>query len=531
MRTVLGSLWFLSSLGVVSLAAMSCKAPCSETDSCGTYVPPLGGSGNDGGTGAGAGAPPTGGTAGRGGAAGSGGTAGDLPGGAAGEGEGGAGGGSVPCDATKDPTTEACLVDDDHAVFVAPNGKDDAAGTKSAPVATLSKAVALAAGSKFVLVCNATYDQHVTVSAAAQIYGGFKCSDWSPENDAPLFKPSTAGPALRIDAVTEPVAITSIDFEVGDATTSGETALTAIVNASPKVTFDGVSFKAGKGKTGAAGSLSEFVFPDPATLNGNAETAPGVGGGEHVCVCQASLQTVGGVGGTPSSSGQNGSKGLPDLGGGLGGDPTSGDCGSGSSGKKGANGVATMPAAGAATLGSLTATGWVPTSGANGPPGSPGQGGGGGASLNGSGHGGGGGCGGCGGNGATAGKGGGGSIALLLLDSPVQIHASTLMTSDAGDGGNGSAGQPGQSDIGAGGGVVSSINSCPGGNGGKGANGGASGGGGGGISVGIVWKGANAPTVTGTTTTTGKPGAAGIGGVPGTNDGIAGVKQDVLQLP
>jgi hypothetical protein len=40
-----------------------------------------------------------------------------------------------------------------------------------------------------------------------------------------------------------------------------------------------------------------------------------------------------------------------------------------------------------------------------------------------------------------------------------------------------------------------------------------------------------APTLTATTTSTGKAGAKGSGGVPGTNDGIAGVKQDVLYLP
>ena len=49
--------------------------------------------------------------------------------------------------------------------------------------------------------------------------------------------------------------------------------------------------------------------------------------------------------------------------------------------------------------------------------------------------------------------------------------------------------------------------------------------------MGIAYRGvAPAPDSAGTITT-GKAGAKGIGGVPGTNDGIAGVKQDVLQIP
>jgi hypothetical protein len=49
--------------------------------------------------------------------------------------------------------------------------------------------------------------------------------------------------------------------------------------------------------------------------------------------------------------------------------------------------------------------------------------------------------------------------------------------------------------------------------------------------VGIAYVGASAPTPDAATTiATGTAGAKGIGGVAGTNDGIAGVKQDVLQV-
>ena len=515
--------WVLGGLALAVSA--NCGAPfrtCRETRTC-KYVPTDSGAGGDDNV---AGAiNDTGMT--NGGTAGS--SAGSAGSGAGLAGDGGAAGGGAPCDATRDPSTESCLIDDDYALFVAPGGKDSAAGTKKAPLATLSKAVELAADAKLILVCDGTFDEHVIIANGARIYGGFKCADWSPEEAAPLFKPTTAGPALRVDSTPQPLTFTRIDFEVGDAATSGETALTAVVNDSPSLTFDRVNLKAGKGKAGASGTLTTFTFPDPATLNGNAETTPGSGGASKTCNCQPTLASIGGLGGAPAAGGQSGSKGFPDLGGGGGGDPSLGDCSAGGGGKKGANAPSAIPGVGASTIGSATNSGWTPTNGSDGTIGSPGQAGGGGASLNSSGHGGGGGCGGCGGNGATGGKGGGGSIALLLIDSPVLLQASTLTTADAGDGGSGRTGQSGQPESGAGGGVASTFNSCPGGNGGKGGDGGASGGGAGGISVAVVWKGSIAPTLTDTTITTGKPGAAGIGGVPGSNDGVAGLRRDSLQ--
>ncbi len=506
---------------------------CTADKNCGPYDGGGGGAGSagnaeHGGSGAGAG------QSGAGAQGGSGSGAGGVSGMAGSAGEAGAAGsGVVPCDTTKTPTEEACLVSDAYAVFVAPNGKDTAAGTMEAPFATLTNAITMAGGSKFVIVCDATYDEHVVVGDGAVVYGGFSCTGgkWATEAGAPLFKPSDAGPALKIDGVSKSVAIETVNFEVPDAKVPGGTALAALVNASPSVTLRNVSLTAGAGMDGADGTLELFSYVPQASLNGDAESAAGVGGAEKDCACQATLMSVGGGGGPPASSGQAGAKGGPDHSGGQPGTPDNNDCATGGTGKKGGDATAASASSGATTLGTLSGAGWQPTSGVDGANGSPGQGGGGGASLNNQGHGGGGGCGGCGGNGAKAGQGGGGSIALVAFDSPVVLDGCILAAKDAGSGGAGHAGQPGQTLLGAGGSVVSSINSCPGGNGGKGGDGAASGGGAGGVSAGIVWKGANAPTVTNTTTTTGKAGAQGIGGVPATNDGIAGVKQDTLQVP
>jgi hypothetical protein len=515
-----------AALSVIYLAAgcSNLADDCENTSSC----PSGGGSSNAGSSGA---SGKSGNNAGGSDAAGesgssSGGSSSGTSGSSGNAGGGGAGGGS--CDTTKTPTEESCLVSDDYAVFVSPDGDDDNAGSQAAPLASLSKAAEIA-GDKFVLVCSATYDEHVSIAAGVRIYGGFKCTDWSSDAEKPLFKPTTNGPALKVDTVADEVLIDNVAFEVGDAATAGETALTAIVNASPKVTLHAVSLKAGKGKTGANGALTEFAFPDAATLNGNPEIPAGSGGASKKCECQPALSSVGGVGGTPVDGGQSGSKGLPDHGGGQPGQP--GSCVPNGGGSDGNAAPDQSPASGATLLGAASATGWLAAAGTDGATGEPGQGGGGGASRNSAGHGGGGGCGGCGGNGGMAGKGGGGSIALLAVNSPVTVEGSTLTTADAGNGGSGAAGQPGQSDIGAGGGVVSSINSCAGGNGGMGAAGGAGGGGAGGISVGIVWKGAKEPSLSADTMiTNGKAGTKGTGGEPGTNDGIAGVAQKILAL-
>lgn len=517
--------WISSAVLSVCYVGTGCSnlaGDCENTSSC----PP------DGSAGASGTAGKSGNNAGGNGAAGDGGSSsgGSGSGASGSSSDAGAGGGGA-CDTTKTPTEEACLVSDDRAVFVSPDGDDDNDGSQDAPLATLTKAVEVAADDKLVLVCSASYDEHVSIATGARIYGGFKCADWSIDTARAVFKPETAGPALTVDTVIDEVVIDSLSFEVGDAAAAGESALTAIINASLNVTLRSVSLTAGEGKAGANGSLTDFMFPDMSTLNGNPESPAGGGGSEKICTCQATLMSVGGLGGPPSSSGLNGAKGLPDHGAGQGGDPAPDDCGGGSSGKKGADAPPKAPGAGAATLGTPALAGWTPSAGTDGVNGQPGQGGGGGASLNSSGHGGGGGCGGCGGNGGTAGKGGGGSVALLAVGSAVVLEACTLTTADAGNGGNGAAGQPALDDIGAGGGVVSSINSCPGGNGGKGGAGGAGGGGAGGISVGVLWKGVMTPTVSADTTiTNGKAGAKGSGGVPGTNDGIAGVAQKVLPL-
>ncbi|MEP7049163.1 MAG: hypothetical protein ABJB12_02370 [Pseudomonadota bacterium] len=196
------------------------------------------------------------------------------------------------------------------------------------------------------------------------------------------------------------------------------------------------------------------------------------------------------------------------------------------SGGDGTNATAHPPAPGATKLGTITPTGWSGIPGTDGTPGTPGQGGGGGTGKSS----GGGGAGGCGGAGGTGGKAGGSSIALLVFNSTVTFTANQLVAVNAGKGGNGIAGQPEQS-VGGNGGFPDVTGGCSGGTGGTGGNGGAGGGAAGGISVGIAYVGTTAPLPdSATTLTTGTAGATGLGGVPGTNDGINGKAQNILEI-
>jgi hypothetical protein len=562
-------IWALNVAIVASFASAlvgstSCTASCEDKGTCGPYSSTGGSAGSgtaSGGTaGAGgkAGASGTGGTtgansgaggatAGDAGQAGEGGTSGassgrggsSASGGGGGSGESAAGGeagtaGGVPsCDGALSPDEDECVVTEEYGIFVSPTGDDDLGnGTRSRPYATLAKAIGEATSrDKRVYACadGGSYEESVGIDASASgigMFGGFSCNDWSYGTSRQSRVTSATPLALRIDGA-EGVRIEDFSFEAADATAPGESSVGAFVTESMGVVIRRTTITAGDGRDGADGSLDEFSYQDQAALDGHSESVATMGGGDRVCACQAKMTSVGGAGGPPSTTGQPGTKGLPDHGAGSGGTPP--DCGSGGTGVGGASAPVTVPALGASTLGTLNATGWKPASGANGKAGQPGQGGGGGASLTASGHGGGGGCGGCGGNGGKAGQGGGASVALLILESEVIVESSTLIAADAGRGGDGRMGQLAQTERGAGGNVVSLLNSCPGGNGGLGADGAAGGGAAGGLSVGILWKGATEPIQNALEITTGTPGTKGIGGEPGVNDGTDGESAEVLE--
>ena len=517
-------------LASVPIGCSSTTDNCANTSSC---VPPSAGASGS----AEAGASGMNDSAGEGGAGAGGGVSGS-DGGESGEsgtagmsGDSGAGPGETPCDPSKSPSEESCLVSNEYAIFVAPTGKDGADGSQAAPVKTLAKALELAADSKIVIACDASYDERLTLTASARLYGGFGCpgraSPWEYEaGKKAKVAPSNRGLALKITAGDAAVVIEDFEFDAKDGVEPGESSIAAFVNASTNVTLRRVKLVAGTAVDGENGTLVPWTFPDPLSLKGNSANGDS-GGGANTGMCPVGPKPRGGAGGNGGEGAvTTGGSGTPDLALGKGG--VAGSCSTSGTGQDGANASPQPAAAGATKLGTITLTGWNGSAGADGASGTPGQGGGGGAGALTGGGGGAGGSGGCGGAGATGGKAGGSSISLLVLSSSLALDANELVAGNAGKGGSGLPGQAGQP---GGSGGVQVPDGCPGGKGGQGGQGGAGGGAAGGISVGIAYQGALPVVDLETTFATGLAGAKGIGGVSGTNDGIAGVKQDVFQVP
>jgi hypothetical protein len=476
-----------------------------------------------------------------GGATSSGGASGD-----GGEGGAGAGGrGPQPCDVNASPSVEACLVNEEFAVFVTPQGDDAADGTRDEPVATVAHAILLAQEqNKLVIACAGTFDERITLRDGVRVYGGFTCpggsgarEPWTYDGETKTtVAPSSRGVTIEVRDVASAIVIEDFEFDALNATEPGESSIAALIVRAADVTLRRVRILAGDGQRGEDGTRAGFVYPSLAELRGN-DGATVLGGASELCtMCPGMvLSRPGGGGDQPNEDGGEGQpifddseeEGPHEGGAGL----AALACNAGGAGRLGAQGSFGSSALGAISLGRLTIDGWFPAPGVDAPHGSPGQGGGGGAGKAGGG-GGSGGCGGCGGRGGAGGKGGGASIGLAALRSVVTVEHSEIRAGRAGDGGAGAPGQIGQGPGGAGGlGFGNgSDRGCNGGPGGSGGDGGPGGGGAGGISVGILYRG-DAPTVDEENSIT--PGTAGVKGIGGGirgEAGVEGVAREILEI-
>jgi hypothetical protein len=426
------------------------------------------------------------------------------------------------CDAAAEPKDAPKCVVSEYGVFVDASGADTNAGTKDAPVKTIGAALGKLAGKTRVYVCEGTYAEHVKLTSAVAIYGGFACGTWSYTGNKPKVAPADVGYAIEIAGVNDATVIEDVSFTAAAGTAASTSSVAAFVNASAKVTLRRVELVAGKGFAGTApakaadGALMTST-PTAGTLNGNAGGATN-GGLAQLCTCVGAGTSKGGGGGNLNSDGSPGETAQaspsPMTATGLG--STLAECAGGQGGRPGSNAPNATPGADAKKLGTLTDSGWTPEPGTIGTAGTAGQGGGGGGGS--AGGGGGGACGGCGGSAGQPGAGGGASIALLTLASPVALTQCTLTASDAGTGATGGIGGDGIA-----GGTKGAFGgaACSGGNGGKGGNGGAGGGGAGGISIGVLYKGPK-PTVDATIKT-------GLKGAPA-NAALDGQSADSLEV-
>src|SRR5690606_35583171 len=164
--------------------------------------------------------------------------------------------GAPSCPLDGNPRVWPCLVGDDHAIFVAPDGDDAAIGSRSTPVASVAAAVTSALDEdKLLIVCAKSCSEPLTLSDSqgARVYGGVDCDDdWQPVDEPSVFAPK-AGPALRLESVEGSLFFSGFEFRAADATEPGESSIAAIVNDVEDVTFDSTVFVAGDGRDGADG--------------------------------------------------------------------------------------------------------------------------------------------------------------------------------------------------------------------------------------------------------------------------------------
>jgi hypothetical protein len=431
-----------------------------------------------------------------------------------GDGTSGEGGGGSSCDASASPSEDRCVVADEHAVFVAPNGDDENAGTMAAPVGTFGRALELAArDQKIVIACSGEYEEALRITTqSARIYGGFACTEgWRHEPEArSRVVPADTGFALEIRNAPGAVMIEDVEFKAGDAEALNESSVAGIIAGQQPVTLRRVRLEAGNAADGENGIVTPHVFPTAEELAGN-DASGTAGGAEKSCTCPGNAplpfrQTHGGKGGDAMPGGQRGgdSQEAPPRSCGKGGTP--GMCNAGSGCGEGPGFGSARPPI---VYGYLTSSGWMPSKGENGMTGVAGEGGGGGSSTD-TGGGGGGGCGACGGAGGTGGGSGGASIALIVIEAPVAIVASVLVARNAGNGGKGASGQDGQGSGGVGG--APGPGGCAGGSGATGSQGESSAAGNGGLSVGLLWMGSTAPELPESTSIeTGNAGNGGLG--------------------
>lgn len=444
-------------------------------------------------------------------------------------------------------------VGDDCGVFADPSGNDSSPGTKAEPVATLSKAVALAeASSRRVYACADEFQGGATVPAGLTIFGGLDCAGaWAYVGGSKPTRLVGAADqaALVLAKGPERTRLEDVHVVAADASKPGGSSIAAIADGG-EVELVRCTLEAGSGMAGAAGEVfGEAAAPGAnGNAGGEACSASAVLPGDAVLtMCGGEDVSVGGSGGIGSAfTGSDGSTGLPSSSDNGGAGESGSACTAGLPGDAGMDGA---PGAGGTGIGSIDLTGYTGVLGAPGMPGALGQGGGGGGgSKGGTGagkcldgtkaggaSGGSGASGGCGGLGGKPGGPGGASIALLSLNAKITFTDIALTAKNGGDGGSGGPGQDGGLggvNGGLGGGVPAGLTlkpGCAGGPGGNGGRGGLGGNGSGGHSIGIAFTG-TAPSTDGAMITVGQAGSGGMPADP-VSSGADGQAAPALEFP
>lgn len=540
----------LTVIGMAAFAAIACGS-----DNGGGPSEPEGSAGAGGESGMSGGG--FGGMAGGGGegALGSGGTAGAMPSGCTPSGDV-----DAPDEEFQDSNCDGIDGDAQAAVFVSPEGFDDALGTMEEPVQSLGRAIELATeDGRAVYACNGTYRENLNITTPVAIYGGYDCArGWRRIKDRAVVESGTGVP-LSVVAVDGLVHIERMAFRALDGVTPGQSSQAGAVVDSTNVELVRVELTTGDGAAGQAGAPGTPGTDAPtagarlcaagadtstARCDGAAPTTlcdRYASGGynpdaEHRCMTGTFYVTRGGGGGRGGNTFRaldrlecmpNGSSDL-----GLAGSPGQYldgtqwvDIPTAELGRPGADGEDGASAGlGVGDIeGGLYVASNSGTVGSDGDHGRPGRGGKGGDSTGGgpdicrtgfspASGGGQGGTAGCAGTGAMAGGGGGGAIGLVIVNGVVRLSFPRFVIGDGGAGGDGALGgegKPGMAPGAAGAAYSGSFMGQPGQAGGRGGDGGDGGAGGGGPSIAILYLG-TAPAVSDAVYSLGLPGSGGL---------------------
>ncbi|MGK3965768.1 hypothetical protein WMF38_16515 [Sorangium sp. So ce118] len=468
------------------------------------------------------------------------------------------------------PNKTSETLNDTCGVFVSPAGKPGAAGTMSAPFASLQEAIERAqeTGTGVVYACAGQFDEAVVVNGSITVLGGLDCNGgWKPEGEGKqtVLTASSGQVPLMMRPGNGTVHIEDLKIlaAAGDPTVDGQSSIAAVADGGKvelarceleaRDAADGFAGavlrqsprgdKAPKGEPGNNGKLACSVMGNatntetPVTHDCGTEDPSDDSTGGQGGPGSTSVETPGDVGDPDRDLVPNGET-HPNHGTLIAGVCSPDEDVAGVDGNPGDDGQ------NAQGLGSVSATSYIGTSGTDGTKGTTAQGGGGGAGARGGNacadsgspgrggaSGGNGGSGGCGGQEGKGGHFGGSSIALISLNVTLDFEDVVLK---AGKGGNGGDGEPGQlggqgGDGGAGGLDVGALSpGCEGGKGGKGGDGGHGGGGLGGHSIGIAFLGKQPPN-TGVAVTHGQPGQGGTG--PDDTKAADGTAAETLRFP
>ncbi len=363
-------------------------------------------------------------------------------------------GDTKPCDTTKTPLEDTCVLRDDLGVFVSSKSGDDAnPGTKTKPVKTIKKALELGKSKSLrVYACAEEFAENVTLVDGVDLFGGVDCVGGAVGLAGQTTLKPASSPVLTVDGTTKGVRVANVSAVAPGGTATDVNSIAMVARNAKGVVLTNVTLQAGDGAKGADGSFGTLGTPG----------VKGTNGGKSI-PCLPHPVTGKGGGTAPNKGGDGGEAGCGPFKGddrepaggtnatnatgsfGIGGTPASSSvipCNTGNAGKPGVDGTTGK---GGAEIGTF-ATSYTPadgTGGGNGTAGTAGGGGGAGyystlvvadpGSLYSGGAGGGGGSGGGGATGSVAGKGGGGSFALLSFDSDVTLDKCSLSSAKGGE--------------------------------------------------------------------------------------------------